>query len=110
MFILSVLDSEELMDKMLKENPHGLVKFQVYSTKEETTYEDRRLNRVKTKNAIPFGPWAKMIVESNFHFYSYYVQYHIIYLIDAPFIVKNKGATIKYVHRAMSKCTGGGVE
>ena len=52
------------MDKMLKENPHGLVKFQVYSTKGETTYEDRRLNRVKTKNAIPFGPWAKMIVES----------------------------------------------
>lgn len=58
------LDSTELMDKMLKENPHGLVKFQVYSTKGETTYEDRRLNRVKTKNAIPFGPWAKMIVES----------------------------------------------
>ena len=50
---------------MLKENPHGLVKFQVYSTKGESTYEDRRLNRVKTKNAIPFGPWAKMIVESN---------------------------------------------
>ncbi|XP_066932712.1 cation channel sperm-associated protein 2-like isoform X1 [Clytia hemisphaerica] len=59
-------ESQELMDKMLKENPHGLVKFQVYSTKGESTYEDRRLNRVKTKNAIPFGPWAKMIVENQF--------------------------------------------
>jgi len=66
------------MAKMLKEHPHSLVKFQVYSTKGETTYEDRRLNRVKTKNAIPFGPWAKMIVESILFvlFFDYIILYY----------------------------------
>ena len=56
------------MADMLRESPHALVKFQVYTTKVEYTYEDRRLNRVKTKNTIPFGPWARMVVGSKRYF------------------------------------------
>ena len=62
---------------MLKETPHALVKFQVYTSKGETTYDDRRLNRVKTRNTIPFGPWARMIHES------------ILFCVDFSFIVEH---------------------
>eukprot|EP00794_Sanderia_malayensis_P009747 gene9747-10744_t len=51
------------MDSMMKSFPNALVKFETYSKTEEMIYTDRRLNRIKTKNTIPFGPWAKMVVE-----------------------------------------------
>ncbi|XP_057308446.1 cation channel sperm-associated protein 2-like [Hydractinia symbiolongicarpus] len=65
-----VSDSPAAMFKMLRETPHALVKFHVYTTKAEVTYDDRRLNRVKTKNTIPFGPWARMII-NNQHFHNF---------------------------------------
>ena len=51
------------MNKMLKESPQGLIKFQMYSKKEEQKFGDRRLNRLKNKNSIPLGPWAHTVVE-----------------------------------------------
>ena len=68
-FVLSIIENPAIMEDMLLESPHALVKFQVYTAKVECTYEDRRLNRVKTKNTIPFGPWARMIVGSKHYFH-----------------------------------------
>ncbi|XP_048584229.1 cation channel sperm-associated protein 2 isoform X2 [Nematostella vectensis] len=51
------------MDDLLRENPQGLIKFQMYSKKDEQKFHDRRLNRVKNKNSIPLGPWAHTVVE-----------------------------------------------
>ena len=54
-----------IMEKLLKESPHSLVKFQVCAKREEIMFNDRRLNRVRNKNRIPFGPWAHSVIESN---------------------------------------------
>ena len=54
----------DIMDKLLKESPFSLVKFQVYSKRKDMKYNDRRLNRVRNKNKIPFGPWARTVTES----------------------------------------------
>ena len=54
------------MDKLLKESPFSLVKFQVYSKREEMKFNDRRLNRVRNKNRIPFGPWARTVADSTY--------------------------------------------
>lgn len=54
------------MHKLLKETPQGLVKFQLYSKKDEQRFHDRRLNRVKNKNSIPLGPWAHTVVISKY--------------------------------------------
>ncbi|XP_065060530.1 cation channel sperm-associated protein 2-like isoform X2 [Rhopilema esculentum] len=53
------------MKDMMRSCPNALVKFQVYNKENDATYADKRLNRIKTKNTIPLGPWAKMIVENN---------------------------------------------
>ena len=53
------------MTKLLKECPQGLIKFQMYSKKDEQRFTDRRLNRIKNKNTIPLGPWAHTIVEGS---------------------------------------------
>ncbi|KAK3733236.1 hypothetical protein QZH41_002002 [Actinostola sp. cb2023] len=50
------------MDALLKDSPQGLIKFQLYSKKDEQRFHDRRLNRVKNKNSIPLGPWAHTVV------------------------------------------------
>lgn len=63
MLILSFAE-DEVMYKLLKESPHALIKFQMYSKKEEQKFGDRRLNRLKNKNSIPLGPWAHTVVES----------------------------------------------
>jgi hypothetical protein len=55
----------EIMDKLLKESPFSLVKFQV-SRREEIKFNDRRLNRVRNKSRIPFGPWARSVAESTY--------------------------------------------
>ena len=52
------------MNEMMRTCSNALVKFQVYDRGEDATYADKRLNRIKTKNTIPMGPWAKMVVES----------------------------------------------
>ena len=52
------------MEKLLKESPFSLVKFQVYAKRDEMKFNDRRLNRVRNKNRIPFGPWARSVAES----------------------------------------------
>ena len=54
------------MNIMMRTCANALVKFKLYNQKERPTYTDKRLNRIKTKNAIPVGPWAKMVVESIF--------------------------------------------
>jgi hypothetical protein len=55
---------ESVMESLLKESPQGLVKFQLYTKKDEQRFHDRRLNRVKNKNSIPLGPWAHTVVIS----------------------------------------------
>lgn len=47
----------------MRTSPNALVKFEVYNERENPTYKDKRLNRIKTKNTVPMGPWAKMVVE-----------------------------------------------
>ena len=58
---------DEVMKQLLRETPQGLIKFQMYSKKDEQRFSDRRLNRVKNKNSIPLGPWAHTIIEGMNH-------------------------------------------
>ena len=51
------------MKELLRNTPEGLIKFQMYSKKDEQRFTDRRLNRVKNKNTIPLGPWAHTVIE-----------------------------------------------
>ncbi|KAJ8029473.1 Cation channel sperm-associated protein 2 [Holothuria leucospilota] len=57
------------MDRMMLDNPHGLVKFQVYSRKEpgEVSSSDRRRNRVKNKNSKnpPLDLWAHFVLQTS---------------------------------------------
>lgn len=55
------------MHSLLKDNPQGLIKFQLYTKKDEQRFHDRRLNRVKNKNRIPLGPWAHTVVVSEYN-------------------------------------------
>ncbi|CAH3138853.1 unnamed protein product [Pocillopora meandrina] len=57
------ITDDEVMKQLLRETPQGLIKFQIYSKKDEQRFADRRLNRVKNKNAIPLGPWAHTVIE-----------------------------------------------
>jgi len=84
-------DSPASMAKMLRESPHAVVKFQLYNSKVESTYDDRRLNRVKTKHTIPFGPWAKMVVENQ------WFQNFLLFLILGNSIVLGIQAEISNV-------------
>ena len=63
-FIIDCFPDPVIMEKLLKESPFSLVKFQVYAKREEMKFNDRRLNRVRNKNRIPFGPWARSVTES----------------------------------------------
>ena len=63
-YFFSVILDDKNMHEMMRNSPNALVKFEVYSKNEVMKYTDKRLNRIKTKNAIPLGPWAKMVVES----------------------------------------------
>ena len=63
-FIIDCFPDPVIMEKLLKESPFSLVKFQVYAKREEMKFNDRRLNRVRNKNRIPFGPWARNVTES----------------------------------------------
>ena len=60
--MIQIIDNSGMKD-MMRSCPNALVKFQVYNKENDATYADKRLNRIKTKNTIPMGPWAKMIVE-----------------------------------------------
>ena len=60
------ISDDEVMKQLLRESPQGLIKFQMYSKKDEQRYTDRRLNRIKNKNAIPLGPWAHTVIEGTF--------------------------------------------
>ena len=51
------------MKQLLRETPQGLIKFQMYTKKDEQRFTDRRLNRIKNKNTIPLGPWAHTVIE-----------------------------------------------
>ncbi|XP_072038186.1 cation channel sperm-associated protein 2-like [Amphiura filiformis] len=58
------------LDKMMLDNPHGLVKFQVYSAnkdKVEISRSDRRKNRIKNKNSKnpPLDMWAHYVLETS---------------------------------------------
>ncbi|XP_068752581.1 cation channel sperm-associated protein 2-like [Montipora capricornis] len=54
---------DDVMKQLLRETPQGLIKFQMYSKKDEQRFTDRRLNRIKNKNTIPLGPWAHTVIE-----------------------------------------------
>ncbi|XP_022105648.1 cation channel sperm-associated protein 2-like isoform X2 [Acanthaster planci] len=58
------------LQKMMLDNPAGLVKFQVYSSKAEVSKvskADRRKNRVRNKNSKnpPLNMWAHFVLESS---------------------------------------------
>lgn len=63
MLPVNFVSDDEVMKQLLRETPQGLIKFQIYSKKDEQRFADRRLNRVKNKNAIPLGPWAHTVIE-----------------------------------------------
>ncbi|XP_038076596.1 cation channel sperm-associated protein 2-like [Patiria miniata] len=68
------------VQKMMLDNPAGLVKFQVYSSKDEVgkvTKADRRKNRVRNKNSKnpPLNIWAHFVLESSIF------QYFMLFLI-----------------------------
>ena len=69
--VLRCADKEK-RKSMMKEGPHGLVRFQVYSDKEKLllTTNDRRKNRVKIKMSKypPLDMWAHWVVESILYF------------------------------------------
>ena len=62
-FAHNLFPDDEVMKQLLRESPQRLIKFQMYSKKDEQRFTDRRLNRVKNKNAIPLGPWAHTVIE-----------------------------------------------
>lgn len=66
-FPVNFVSDDEVMKQLLRETPQGLIKFQIYSKKDEQRFVDRRLNRVKNKNAIPLGPWAHTVIEGLFN-------------------------------------------
>ncbi|XP_028399254.1 LOW QUALITY PROTEIN: cation channel sperm-associated protein 2-like [Dendronephthya gigantea] len=90
-FYSNEIQNPEIMEKMLKESPHSLVKFQVIAKREELKFTDRRLNRVRNKNRIPFGPWARSVTESS------QVQNFIMFLIIANSIVLGLQAEIVHM-------------
>lgn len=67
MLPVNFVSDDEVMKQLLRETPQGLIKFQIYSKKDEQRFADRRLNRVKNKNAIPLGPWAHTVIEGFFN-------------------------------------------
>lgn len=67
MLPVNFVSDDEVMKQLLRETPQGLIKFQIYSKKDEQRFADRRLNRVKNKNAIPLGPWAHTVIEGLFN-------------------------------------------
>ncbi|EDO37246.1 predicted protein [Nematostella vectensis] len=72
------------MDDLLRENPQGLIKFQMYSKKDEQKFHDRRLNRVKNKNSIPLGPWAHTVVEGQHNIFMCLLFYLEVSQITDP--------------------------
>lgn len=58
-----LIADDNVMKQLLRESPQGLIKFQMYSKKDEQRFTDRRLNRIKNKNTIPLGPWAHTVIE-----------------------------------------------
>nr|XP_054755635.1 cation channel sperm-associated protein 2-like [Lytechinus pictus] len=62
---------KETLNKMMLNNPHGLVKFQAYTRKdkaENVCRIDRRKNRVRNKNSKnpPLEMWAHYVLETSF--------------------------------------------
>ena len=61
-------ENPHVMEKMMIEAPHGLVKFKIYSHDDLTVeVKDRRLNKVRMKSQFGIyclGPWAKEITEN----------------------------------------------
>ena len=72
---------DDVMKQLLRETPQGLIKFQMYSKKDEQRFTDRRLNRIKNKNTIPLGPWAHTVIEGTINLTS---------IIGVPIITKVK--------------------
>lgn len=80
---------------MLIEAPHQLVKFRVYK-REGLTAEgglDRRLTRVKNKNKLPLGVWARSVLEGR-------------HLTIVPYIKPQLLVTTSSVHCRVYQRTG----
>ena len=60
------VEDSALLGKLLLDNPEQTVKFKVYKRDccPEISSVDRRLTRVKNKNRLPVGVWARWVVES----------------------------------------------
>lgn len=59
-----ILSDKDLMKKILKEQPHQLIKFKLIKRSRDDFLKrqlDRRILRVSSKNNLPFGVWAKWI-------------------------------------------------
>lgn len=55
--------------KILLENPHQLIKFQVFKRSkqlDEPVKTDRRLTRTRNLNSLPIGAWARWVVDNPF--------------------------------------------
>ncbi|XP_020904901.1 cation channel sperm-associated protein 2 [Exaiptasia diaphana] len=93
-----ILD-DAVMEKLLKESPLGLVKFQLYSKKDEQRFHDRRLNRVKNKNSIPLGPWAHTVVVSKSNLFN-----HLFFYLQLSQLKDESLDTIKVALNVFDYC------
>ena len=66
MILHILVEDSALLEKLLLDNPDQTVKFKVYKRDccPEISSVDRRLTRVKNKNRLPVGVWARWVVES----------------------------------------------
>ena len=66
MILHILVEDSALLEKLLLDNPEQTVKFKVYKRDccPEISSVDRRLTRVKNKNRLPVGVWARWVVES----------------------------------------------
>lgn len=102
MLPVNFVSDDEVMKQLLRETPQGLIKFQIYSKKDEQRFADRRLNRVKNKNAIPLGPWAHTVIEGLFNEWWWLIVFTQMIMVRSSSIInypllEQKGALIKFV-------------
>ena len=59
----SAIPDPALLEKLLVETPMQMVKFKAYKRDGAPPTIDRRLTRVRNRNRMPLGAWAKWLVE-----------------------------------------------
>ncbi|KAJ3194688.1 hypothetical protein HK101_002162 [Irineochytrium annulatum] len=87
--IAGVYEDPDARAKILMENAHQLIKFQVFKRSQQAAEEDnaeaktdRRLTRTRNINSLPIGAWASWVVRNPFFFYFVWV----VIALEAIFI------------------------